>query len=135
MAIGDSSVQLQFLEPENPKAHRDIPRSSVTTLRIGGGDNGDDFSDKPSEKIEKHLEDIAKAILVLAETRMRSEDFSSYERKLERKSQMLMEIAERKRKEEEMGLAAIEARKEAMRKEITDAAANLRRAQDIRSHC
>ena len=30
VAISDSSVQLQVLEPENPKAHRDIPRSSVT---------------------------------------------------------------------------------------------------------
>lgn len=133
VAIGESSVQLQFLEPENPKAHRDIPRSSVTTLRVGGGDNGGDFADKPGEKIEKYLEDIVKAILVLAETRMRSADFSSYERKLERKSQMLMEIAERKRKEEERRLAAIEARKAAIRKEIADAAANLRRAQDIRS--
>lgn len=33
----------------------------------------------------------------------------------------------------ELRLAAIEARKEAIRKEIADAAANLRRAQDIRS--
>ncbi|MDP1527889.1 hypothetical protein [Rhodoferax sp.] len=56
---------------------------------------------------------IAKAILVLTETRMRSADFSFYERLLERKSQTLMEIAERKRKEEEMRLAAIEARKAA----------------------
>ncbi len=116
MAIGESSVQLQFLEPENPKAHRDIPRSSVTTLRVGGGDNGGDFADKPGEKIEKHLEDIVKTILVLAETEMRSFDFSCYKRKLERKSQMLHEIAEQKRKEEERRLAAIAARKAAIKK-------------------
>lgn len=34
VGIGDSGVQLQFLEPENPKGHRDAHRSSVTTLRI-----------------------------------------------------------------------------------------------------
>lgn len=53
VVIGDSSVQLLFLEPENPKAHCDIPRSSVTTLRVGGGDNGGDFADKPGENTWK----------------------------------------------------------------------------------
>lgn len=133
VVIGDSSVRLQFLEPENPKGNRDIPRGSVTTLRIGCSDKGGDFADEPSAKIEKRLENIVKAILVRAETEMRSFDFSCHERKLERKSQMLHEIAEQKRKEEEMRLAATKARKEAIRKEIADAAANLRHAQDIRS--
>lgn len=133
ISVGVSSVQLQVLEPENPKAHRDLPRSSVTTLRVGSSGNGGDFVDEPHAKIEKRLEDIVKAILTLAETKMRSADFSIYERKVERKNQMLKEIAERKRKEEEMRQAAIKARKEAIRKEIADAAANLRRAQDIRS--
>lgn len=79
------------------------------------------------------LNNTAANAATLAETKMRSADFSIYERKLERRSEMLEEIAERKRKEEAMRLAAIEARKEAIRKEIADAAANLRRAQDIRS--
>ena len=64
---------------------------------------------------------------------MRSADLAIYERKVERKNQLLRDIAERKRKEEEMRQAAIQAKKEAIRKEISDAAANLRRAQDIRS--
>lgn len=41
-------------------------------------------------------------------------------------------IAESKRKEEERRSAAIKARKEAIKKEIIDAATNLRHAQDIR---
>ncbi|MFZ3084134.1 hypothetical protein [Rhodoferax ferrireducens] len=133
VSIGGSSVQLQFLEPENPKGNNDLPRSSVTTLRVGSSGKGGNFVDEPGAKIEKRLEDIVKAILTLAETKMRSADFSIYERKLERRNQMLEAIAERKRKEEAMRLAAIKARKEAIRKEIADAAANLRRAQDIRS--
>ena len=64
---------------------------------------------------------------------MRSADLSAYERKLERKRQVLAEIEEQKRKEEAMRLAAMAARKEAIRKEISEAASNLRRAQDIRS--
>ena len=43
------------------------------------------------------------------------------------------EIAERKRKDEAMRLAAINSRKAAIRKEIADAASNMRRAHDIRS--
>jgi hypothetical protein len=133
VSIGGTGVQLQFLEPENPKGNNELPRSSVTTLRVGSSGSGGNFVDEPDAKIEKRLEDIVKAILTLAETKMRSADFSAYERKLARKSQMLEEIAERKRKEEAMRLAAIKAKKEAIRKEISDAAANLRRAHDIRS--
>lgn len=133
ISVGASSVQLLFLEPENPKGNRDLPRSSVTTLRVGYSGDGGDFADEPDSKIEKRLEDIVKVILTLAETKMRSSDLSIYERKVERKNQLLKDIAERKRKEEEMRQAAIQANKEAIRKEIADAAANLRRAQDIRS--
>lgn len=132
VGMGDSGVQLQFSEPENPKGHRDIPRSSVTTLHVETHDKACDFTDEPNAKIERRLEEIVKTILVQVETRMRSADFSYYERRLERKRQMLHEIAERKRKEEEMRLAVIKARKEAIRKEIASAAANLRQAQDIR---
>ncbi len=130
--IGDSIVQLQFLEPENPKGHRDVHHSSVTTLRIKTFDQSYDFADELNAKIERRLEEIVKTILVLLETRLRSDDFAHYERKLQRKREMLHEIAERKRKEEEMRLAAIKARKEAIRREISNAAANLRQAQDIR---
>ena len=133
VSIGSSSVHLQFLEPENPKGNSELPRSSVTTLRLGSSGKGGDFVHEPGAKLEKRLEDIVRAILTLAETKMRSADFSIYERKLERKSQMLEDIAERKRKEQAMLVAAIKARKEAIKKEIADAAANLRRAQDIRS--
>jgi hypothetical protein len=123
----------EFHEPENPKGHSDLPRASVTTLRVGGVKGGNDFVNEAGAKIEKRLDDIVKAILTMAENDMRSSDFAIYERKVERKKQMLEELAERKRKEEAMRLAAIKARKEAIRKEIADAAANLRRAQDIRA--
>lgn len=133
VTIGASSVHLEFHEPENPKGNRDLPRSNVTTLRVGGGDEGRDFLDETGAKLEKRLDEIVKTILIFAESGMRSADLAIYERKLERKKQMLEELAERKRKEEATRLAAIEARKEAIRKEISDAAANLRRAQDIRA--
>jgi hypothetical protein len=133
VSIGSSSVQLQFLEPENPKGNTDLPRSNVTTLRVGSSGDGGNFVDEPGAKIERRLEEIVKAILALAETKMRSNDFSMYERKLQLRSQMLEEIAERKRKEEAMRLAAINSTKAAIRKEIADAASNMRRAHDIRS--
>ncbi len=133
ISVGSSIVQLQFFEPENPKDNRDLPRSSVTTLRVVYEGNGGDFVDEPGAKIEKRLADIVRAILTLAENKMRSADLAIYERTVERKRQLLHDIAERQRKEEEMRQAAIAARKEAIRKEIADAAANLRRAQDIRS--
>jgi len=133
VSVGSSNVQLQFLEPENPKGNTDLPRSSVTTLRVGSSGAGGNFVDEPGAKTERRLEEIVKAILALAETKMRSNDFSMYERKLQLRSQMLEEIAERKRKDEAMRLAAINARKAAIRKEIADAATNLRRAHDIRS--
>lgn len=133
VCVGGTGVQLQFLEPENPKGNNDLPRSSVTTLRVGSGANGGNFVDEPDAKIEKRLEDIVKAILNHAETMMRSADLSAYERRLERKRQVLAEIEERKRKAEATRLAAIAARKEAIGKEISEAASNLRRAQDIRS--
>lgn len=132
VAIGGTAIPLQFWEPENPKGSSEVPRSSVTTLRVGTGDKAGVFADEPSAKIEKRLEEIVKAILVQVETRMRSFDFSCHERELERKSQMLEEIAERKRKQEEMRLAAIQARKVAIRNEIANAAANFRDAEDIR---
>jgi len=132
VGIGSSNVHLQFHEPENPKGNRDLPRTSVTTLRVGG-EGGKDFVDEAGIKLEKRLEEILTAILTMAESYMRSSDFAIYERKVEHKKQMLVELAERKRKEEAMRLAAINARKEAIRKEIADAAANLRRAQDIRA--
>jgi hypothetical protein len=131
--IGASCIQLQFMEPENPKGNSDIPRSSVTTLRVGMSSEGYEFVDVPGAKIERRLEEVAKTILTLAETRMRRADFSDYERKLERGEAMLAEIAEQKRKVEAMRLAAIKARKEAIRKEIADTASNLRRAQEIRN--
>jgi hypothetical protein len=131
--IGASCVQLQFMEPENPKGNSEIPRSSVTTLRVGMSSEGAEFVDVPGAKIERRLEEVAKTILTLAETRMRHADFSEYQRKLERKEKMLAQIAEQKRKDEAMRLAAIKARKEAIRKEIADTASNLRRAQEIRS--
>lgn len=74
----------------------------------------------------------SEAILTLAETKMRSAELAIYEITVERKNQLLREIVERKRKEEEMRQAAIQARKEAIRKEVADAATNLLRAQDIR---
>lgn len=132
VAIGSTTIQLQFWEPENPKSSREVPRSSVTTLRVGASDKAGAFADEPSAKIENRLEEIVKAILVQVETRMRSDDFSYYERKIELKRQMLHEIAEQKREEEEMRLAAIQARKEAIRNEIANAAADFRDAEDIR---
>jgi hypothetical protein len=133
VCIGGTSVQLQFLEPENPKGINDLPRSSVTTLRLASSGEGGDFVDEPGVKLEKRLEVIVKAIVTLAETKMRAADFSTYERTCERKRQMQEEIAERRRKEEAARLAAVMARKDAIRTEIFDASANMRRAQDIRS--
>ncbi|HYW58499.1 MAG TPA: hypothetical protein VE934_16215 [Polaromonas sp.] len=133
ISIGASSVQLQILEPENPKGNSDLPRGSVTTLRVGSNDKSADFLDEPVAKIERRLDDVIKAILTLAETQMRTTDFLIYERRVERKSQMLAQIAESKRKEQERRLAATKARKEAIKKEIVDAATNLRHAQDIRN--
>ncbi len=132
ISIGASSVQLQILEPENPKGNSDLPRGSVTTLRVGSNDKSGDFLDEPDAKIERCLDDVIRTILTVAETQMRSADFSIYERRLERKNQLLAHIAESKRKEEDRRLAAIKARKEAIKKEIVDAATNLRHAQDIR---
>lgn len=132
IGIGDARLQLQFLEPEHPKNSKELPRSAVTTLRVGAGERVVDFADDADEKIERKLEAIIKAILELAERQMRSSDQSVYERKLERRDQLLKELAERKRKEEERRLAAIQARKDAIRKEIGVAADNLRRAMDIR---
>ena len=91
-----------------------------------------DFVDDPSSKIERRLEDIVKAILVNSESVMRAADSSNYEWKMERRRKALEELAERGRKEEESRLFAIKAKKEAIRKEIANAAANLRSAQDIR---
>lgn len=105
----------------------------MTTLRVGRGHDSKDFVDEVEAKLEKRLEEIVKAILTTAENHMRSSDLVLYERDIERQKQKLEELAERKRKEEAMRLAAIKARKEAIRKEIADAAANLRRAQDIRA--
>lgn len=132
VSFGGFGVQLQFLEPENPKGNKDLPRSSVTTLRVGYSGDGGDFVDQPDAKIEKQLENIVKAILTLAEAKMRSQDVAAYDRKIERRNQFLKDIAERKRKEEEARLAAIQAKREAIRKEIAEASTNLRRAQDIR---
>jgi hypothetical protein len=132
VGIGDSRLQLQFLEPENPKNSKELPRAAVITLRIGAGEKCVDFADDADEKIERRLVAIIKTVLELAEKQMRSSDQSAYERKLERREQLLKEVVERKRKEEELRLAAIQARKEAIRKEVSDAAENLRRAMDIR---
>lgn len=74
VSVGSSSVQLQFHEPENPKGNRELPRSGVTTLRVGFSGSGGDFADEPGAQIEKRLEDIVKATLTLAETEMRSTD-------------------------------------------------------------
>jgi hypothetical protein len=132
VCVGGSSVQLQFLEPENPKGNRELPRSEITTLRAGSNDKGVDFADAPGAKIEKRLQEIVRTILTIAEDNMRSGELWTYEKKLERKSQLLAEIAEKNRKAQEMRLAEIKARKEAITKEIVDAAAALRQAQDIR---
>jgi hypothetical protein len=133
ICIGACSVQLQFLEPENPKGSKDLPRSNTTALRVGSADSFTDFVDDPSSKIERRLDDIVKAILVNSESVMRAADFSNYEWKTERRRKALEELAERERKEEESRLAAIKAKREAIRKEIANAAGNLRSAQDIRS--
>lgn len=133
ISIGSSIVQLQFLEPDNPKGSRDLPRSSATTLRVGQDPDADDVVDDPARKIERRLDDIVKTILFRAETVMRSADFFMYERTVERKRKMLEQIAEEQRAEEASRIAVIKARQQAIRKEITEAAANLRHAHDIRS--
>ena len=133
ISIGASSVQLQFLEPENPKGNSELPRGTVTTLRVGSNDTGGDFVDDSDARIEKRLDDVVRKILAVAETHMRFADFSIFQRIVERRNQLVAESAKNKRKEEERRLAEIEARHEAITKEITDAATNLRRAQDIRN--
>lgn len=132
VGVGDSCVQLQFLEPENPKDCREIPRASVTTLRIGSGEKCLDFVDDKEEKIERRLEAIVRSILEFAERQLRSADQYAYERNIERREKLLTEIADRKRKDEERRLAAIQALKYSIVKEINDAAECLRHAKNIR---
>lgn len=131
--LGSTGVRLQFLEPENPKGSSELQRSSVTTLRIGSGSKAVDVPDDPTDRIERRLADITRAILVQAETEMRAADFWMYEMKLQHQIEVREQIAERKRQEEAMRIAAEKARRQAIRQEIDDAAANLRRARDIRS--
>ena len=132
VTVGTSRIQLQILEPENPKNNTELPRSTVTTLRVGDWERKVDFSDTTEAKIEMQLRDIVKKILELIEQRMRSSDHAVYENQMERRAIMLKEIEDKRRKDEEQRLAAIKARRDAIGKEIGNAAKNLRRAKDIR---
>lgn len=132
VGMGNSRLHLQFLEPEHPKNCRDLPRSAVTTLRVSNGSRSIDFADDGDQRIESRLEEVIKTTLELAEEQMRSVDQANYQRKLERREQLLEEIAEKKRSEEVQRLAEVQARKTAIRNEIGVAAENLRRANDIR---
>lgn len=132
VVIGHTGVHLQFSEPENPKNCADMPRSAVSTLRVGQGDCIFDFADAVGSKIERRLDEIVKSILVAAERNMRSSDMASYEWKQDQRARRLHELAERKRQEEAKLQALLQAKKNAIRKEIADAAENLRRANDIR---
>ena len=85
VAIGKSGVELLFLEPENPKSSNELPRSAVTTLRIGDWERKVVFSDTAAAKIELRLEGIVKTILELLENQMRSVDKARYDNKLERR--------------------------------------------------
>ena len=89
MVIGHTGVHLQFLEPENPKNCSEIPRSAVTTLRIGHADCQVDFVDTVGLKIERRLDEIAKSVLIAAERNLRSSDLATYEWKQEQRARHL----------------------------------------------
>lgn len=133
VVIGHTGVHIQFLEPENPKNCSEIPRSAVSTLRIGHSDCQFDFVDAVGSKIVRRLDDIARSILITAERNLRSSDLVTYEWKQEQRARHLRELAERKRQDEAKLQALLQAKRDAIRKEIADAAEALRRAHDIRS--
>lgn len=132
---------------DDPKAERtswhatsDIAKSAsgVLAVKINTGSTTQEFQsawqDKPNDKIESHLTEIAVNVLVAGESACRSRELAHYEWLVRRKADLI----ERRRIEREKGEQAERerrAKEEQVRVDrLLSEAAALREAQDIRAY-
>lgn len=92
------------------------------------------WEDKPGDRLEKHLRDIAAAIIVFGEQHVRESAIRLREWRIERKAEL--EEAERKRRaEEERRRRELEAKREQARIDhLLGQATALRKAEEIRAY-
>jgi len=134
VCIGSTHVAFEFLEPSTPKAIKRAPPTGVTTLRVAANSSGDlDWRDQPGCKLEKQLTAVAAAMLELAETWLRRNAMHVYERRVERRQEMLRAIEAKKEDDEKRRLAAIEQHHRDNRDRLRKLASEHQSAREIRS--
>ena len=108
VCIGSTDVGFGFLETTTRKAVKKASRESVMTLRISTYSDGDlDWRDQPGNRLEKQLADIIRTMLDVAERSLRLDATRQYERRVERRQEMLDAIAKERREDEKRRLEAI----------------------------
>lgn len=132
---GDTYMDLEILEPTDIRVSRKDKGVAVTTLRVGAeeGELGrQEWLDQPGKKLERQLETIVRAMLERAERALRANAQWKFERRVERRKEMLEEIETAKREKERKRLEAIAAHYKNVRQEVLDLAQQRRTANDIR---
>ena len=135
ISCGDTHMDLEILEPTDVKTSRKDRGVTVTTLRVGaeGSELGVlEWADQPNNKLERQLDDIIKALLQRAERALRANAQVRFDRRVERRKEMLEEIETAKREKERKRLEAIAAHYKKVRQEVLDLAEQSRTANDIR---
>lgn len=134
IGIGSTTVGFEFLEPTTPKSLKKAPASGTTTLRIAAHPSGQsDWSDRADCKIEKQLTSIGVAMLKLAENRLRNSATHAYERRLQRRQELLDAIARKKADDERKRLEAIARHHQANRDNLRKMAREHQSAREVRN--
>lgn len=132
---GDTHMDLDISEPTDARTSKNDKGVAVTTLRVGaesGGLGVQEWSDRPGNKLERQLEEMIKALLERAERALRTNAQWRFERRVERRKEMLEEIEAAKREKERKRLEAIAAHYKKVREEVLDLAQQSRTANAIR---
>lgn len=134
ICIGTTTVGFELLEPTTPKSLNKAPPSGTTTLRIAAHPSGQsDWSDRADCKIEKQLTSIGVAMLELAENRLRNCATQAYERRLQRRQELLDAIARKMADDERKRLEAIAKHHQANRDNLRKMAREHQSAREVRN--
>jgi hypothetical protein len=133
VCVGTTHVALEVLEPSLPKTIKRAPPRGATTLRIiSHASDNFDWHDQAGLKLEQQLTAVATGMLELAEKWLRRNAMHVYERRIDRRSEMVNAIAAKKAEDERARQAAIEKHHQDNRDCLRTMAAEHEAAREIR---
>ncbi len=134
ICIGTTNVNFECLESTTPKTSKSARHPGTITLRIASHSIGNlEWSDQPDSKLEKQLTLIGVAMLEFAEKSLRLEATQSYERRVNRRQELLDAMAKKTADDERLRIEAIEKHHRTNRDALRKLASEHRSACEVRN--